>query len=301
MNGPAALAALVSEAFEGLVRARRMTILSVALIAISIGLVGAFFLVAENLRSVVETVRDESAVTVFLRPSSTEAERADLERLASATRLVTKMRRVSPEEARARFSTWWKSLGPAARSLPGNPFPASLEIELDPAVIGSAALPPFLKLLASHPAAEEVQFDVEWIRRLRGAVSLARMAGFVLALLSTLGAAFTITNVVRLTILLHRDEIEILRLVGAPEFLIRGPFLLGGLVQGLLGTGIALLLLWVVTRAVLAWIAATKNALLGVFAVRFLPASACLLLVAFGIAAGLLGGVVAVRRRNLAG
>ena len=171
MNRPAALAALVSEAFEGLARARRMTSLSVALIAISIGLVGAFFLVAENLKSVVETVRDDSTVTVFLKSSATEADRADLERLATETRLVARMRHVSPDEARARFSTWWKSLGPAARSLPGNPFPASLEMELDPAAVSSDALPPFLELLASHRAAEEVQFDVEWIRRLRGAVS----------------------------------------------------------------------------------------------------------------------------------
>jgi cell division transport system permease protein len=301
LNRPAAFAALVSEAFEGLIRARRMTSLSVMLIAISISLVGAFFLVAENLRSVVETVRDESTVTVFLKSSATDADRADLERLAKETHLVGQMRRVSPEDARARFSTWWKSLGPAARSLPGNPFPASIEMELDPAAVSSEALPPFLRLLAAHHATEEVQFDVEWIRRLRGAVSLARLTGVVLALLLTLGAAFTIANVVRLTILLHRDEIEILRLVGAPEFLIRGPYLLGGLVQGLLGALVALALLWAVTRAILAWVAATKNALLGVFAVRFLPASACLLLVAFGLAAGLLGGLLAVRRRNLAG
>ena len=214
MNRPAALAALVSEAFEGLVRARRMTGLSVALIAISIGLVGSFFLVAENLESVVETVRDESAVTVFLKSSATEADRADLERLAAETRLVVRMRRVSPEEARARFSKWWKSLGPAARSLPGNPFPASLEMELDPAAVASEALPPFLKLLASHRAAEEVQFDVEWIHRLRGAVSLARLSGAVLAVLLTLGAAFTIANVVSGIVLTSYREIGVMKAVG---------------------------------------------------------------------------------------
>jgi cell division transport system permease protein len=263
--------------------------------------VGAFFLVAENLRSVVETVRDESTVTVFLKSAATDADRADLERLATGTKLVTKLRRVSPDDARARFSTWWKALGPAARSLPGNPFPASVEMDLDPAAVASEALPPFLALLAAHRATEEVQFDVEWIRRLRGALALARLTGLVLAVLLTLGAAFTIANVVRLTILLHRDEIEILRLVGAPELLIRGPFLLGGLVQGFLGALVAVVLLWVVTRAVLAWIAATKNALLGVFAVRFLPASTCLMLLGFGLAAGLLGGILAARRRNLAG
>ena len=301
MKGTASLAALWSEAFEGLVRARRMTSLSIALIAISIGLVGAFFLVAENLRGVVETVRDESAVTVFLRPGVTDADRADLERVAKESRLVARMKRVTPEQARARFSDWWRSLAPAARTLPTNPFPESLELDLDPSALSSEAVPGFLKNLAAHRAVEEVQFDVEWIRRLRGAVQLAKAAGFVLAALLTLGAAFTIANVVRLTILLHRDEIEVLRLVGAPELLIRGPFVLGGLAQGLLGAALAVGGLWVVYRGVIAWVAATKNAFLGVFAVRFLPGQTSLLLLLFGLTAGVVGGLLAVRRKNLAG
>jgi cell division transport system permease protein len=295
------LGALWSETAESLVRARRMTSLSVALIAISIGLVGAFFLVAENLRGVVETVRDESAVTVFLRPGVTDADRADLERVTRDSRLVAKTKRVTPEQARARFSDWWRSLAPAARSLPTNPFPESLELELEPSAVSSEAVPGFLKNLAAHRAVEEVQFDVDWIRRLRGAVQLAKVAGLVLAALLTLGAAFTIANVVRLTILLHRDEIEILRLVGAPELLIRGPFVLGGLAQGLLGAALAVAGLWLVYRGVIAWVAATKNAFLGVFAVRFLPGSTSLLLLAFGVAAGVAGGLLAVRRKNLAG
>lgn len=301
MKGAVSLVALWSETAESLVRARRMTSLSVALIAISIGLVGAFFLVAENLRGVVETVRDESAVTVFLRPGATDADRADLERVARDSRLVAKTKRVTPEQARARFSDWWRSLAPAARSLPTNPFPESLELELEPSAVASEAVPGFLKNLAAHRAVEEVQFDVDWIRRLRGAVQLAKIAGFVLAALLTLGAAFTIANVVRLTILLHRDEIEILRLVGAPELLIRGPFVLGGLAQGLLGAALAVGGLWLVYRGVIAWVAATKNAFLGVFAVRFLPGSTSLLLLAFGVAAGVAGGLLAVRRKNLAG
>jgi cell division transport system permease protein len=301
VKGTASLAALVTEALEGLLRARRMTSLSVALIAISIGLVGAFFLVAENLRGVVETVRDESAVTVFLRPGVSDADRADLERVARDSRLVAKMKRVTPEQARARFSDWWRSLAPAARSLPTNPVPESLELDLEPSALSSEAVPGFLRNLAAHRATEEVQFDVDWIRRLRGAVQLAKAAAFVLAALLTLGAAFTIANVVRLTILLHRDEIEILRLVGAPELLIRGPFVLGGLLQGLCGAALAVAALWLVYRAVIAWVAATKNAFLGVFAVRFLPGGTSLLLLLFGLMAGVVGGLLAVRRRNLAG
>ena len=260
---------------------------------------GAFFLVAENLRSVVETVRDESTVTVFLKSTSTEADRADLERLVKETRLVTKIRRVSPEDARARFSTWWKSLGPAARSLPGNPFPASIEMELEPAAVSSEALPPFLALLAAHRATEEVQFDVEWIRRLRGAVALARLRGSSSRSSSRSGrrsrsrtscgsrSSSTGTRSRSCGSSARRSSSSAARSSSA------------GSCRGSSGPPSRSLVLWIVTRAVLAWVAATKNALLGVFAVRFLPAPTCLMLVAFGLAAGLLGGVLAVRRRNL--
>ena len=300
MKRVSSAAALVSEAVSGLVRAGRMTVLSVGMIAVSIFLVGVFFFLAENLKGVVETARTESAVTVFLKSGVTEADRADLEALAKRSGLVAAVRRVSAEEARGRFAGWWKSLSQAAASLPTNPFPESIELDLAPGAAASEAVPPFLKLLAGHRATEEVQFDVEWIRRLRGIVRLVRLGGIVLAVLLALGAAFTIANVVRLTILLHRDEIQILRLVGAPEVLIRGPFLLGGLVQGLLGGLVALGLLAVLYRLLVGYVAATENALLGVFIVRFLPPETAAWLVGGGVLAGLLGGAVAVRR-NLEG
>ncbi len=302
MTRPAlGLAALLDEAVTGLWRARRLTLVSVAQIAVSIFLVGAFFLAAENLRGVVDAVREETVVTVFLRPDVTEEQRAGLEKLAAESRLVAAVRRVTPEEARARFARSWESLAEAARSLPTNPFPETMELDLLKDAVGSGALPGFLKLLAGRPGVEEVQFDVEWIRRLRGAVALVRVGGIAVGLALALGAAFTIANVVRLTILLHRDEIEILRLVGAPEVLIRGPFLLGGLAQGLAGGLVALGLLLASFQLLLRYVAATHNLLLSVFVVRFLTPSVAALLVGGGLLAGAVGGAVAVRRKHFAG
>ena len=294
-----ALVALVDEAFSGLWRARRMTALSILQISVSLFLVGAFFLAAENLRSVVETVRDETAVTVFLREGTTEEQKAALEDFARSSHLVARTRRVTPEQARERFAVTWKPLAAAAATLPGNPFPETFEMDLLRDGVSSPSLPSFLSLLQTRPGVEEVQLDVEWIRRLRGVVVLVAAGGGAVGVLLVLGAAFTIANVVRLTILLHRDEIDVLRLVGTPEMLIRGPFLLGGMAQGFVGALLALGALRLFFEGLLRWVAATQNVLLGVFVVRFLPAGPAAGLVAGGLLAGFLGGALAVRRKNL--
>lgn len=299
MRQGAALASLLDEALSGLWRARKMTVVSIFQISFSLFLVGLFLLAAENLGGVVDTLREETAVTVFLRAGTDEAATAALERTALDSKLVARARRVSPEEARGRFARSFASLAGAAGTLSGNPFPASVELDLVPGAITSGALRPFLANLAASPAVEEVQFDVDWVRRLRGVVRLLAASGSAAGLLLALGAAFTIANVVRLTILLHRDEIEILRLVGAPEILIRGPFLLGGVLQGLLGGLVALGLLGVAFRALLLFVASTENVLLAVFVVRFLSPSTCGLLVLGGVLAGLLGGTIASRRGHV--
>jgi cell division transport system permease protein len=295
----AAFRALLDEAVAGLVRAKRITAVSVLVIAVSLFLVGAFLLLAENLRPLTETVRGETAITVFLRSGATQADREELSRMARESRLVASVRHVTADEARARFSSWWRSLSSAARTLPSNPFPESLELTLYPDTASSAALPGLLSNLTGHRAAEEIQFDVEWIRRLRGALRVARGFGAGLAVVLVLGAAFTIANVVRLTILLHREEIDILRLVGAPEFLIRGPFLVGGLLQGLAGGLLALALLGLFFRILLWWGARAPENVVALLGLRFLPLSIAALLVGGGICAGLLGGAVAVSRRNV--
>jgi cell division transport system permease protein len=293
------LSTLVDEALSGLVRARRMTVASVLVIAVSLVLVGAFLLAAENLKGLAEAVRGETAVTVFLRSKATDADREEISRIARDSRLASSVRRVTPDEARSRFSSWFRSLAPAAASLPSNPFPESLEIVLAEGAASSSALPGLLSNLAAAGGAEEVQFDVEWVRRLRAAVGVARAAGGALAVVLVLGAAFTIANVVRLTILLHREEIEVLRLVGAPEFLIRGPFVVGALIQGLLGGALALGLLLLGYRALLLWGARGGENVAALLGLRFLPLEASGVLVGLGVVAGLLGGLFAVRRRNV--
>ncbi len=299
MRHSSAFAALLDEAVGGLWRARRMVLLSVFQIAVSIYLVGVFLLFAENMNGVTETVRNESAVTVFLKPATPETEKQAVEEMARKSHFVENMRRVSKDDARKRFLSSWHSLARAADTIDTNPFPETIEIDLMHDAVSSPSLPGFLERLSQNPGVDDVQFDVEWIRRLRGIVTLVQTAGGFLGLVLAFGTAFTIANVVRLTILLHQDEIEILRLVGAPELLIRGPFVLGAIVQGFLGGILAVLLLAGSFHSVIEFVERTQNAFLGVFVVRFVPPLAWGGLILGGAFAGLFGGLAAVRRKNM--
>ena len=117
--------------------------------------------------------------------------------------------------------------------------------------------------------------------------------------LALLGAAVvTIASVIRLTAFLYRDEIAVMRMVGATELYIRGPFFFEGLIQGFLGGALALLGLY---GAFVTLNPRDATVFLGSALVeRFLPWPMILALLGVGTLAGLLGAVISLRRENLA-
>src|SRR5207237_10472886 len=122
--------------------------------------------------------------------------------------------------------------------LSGNPLPPSLE------VTPRTALPPSaVRLLAARleklPGVQEVDYGREWLDKLEALGRGLRVFGAG-ALFTVLGAALlVVANTIRLAVYARRDEIEIMKLVGATDGYVRGPLLLGGALQGLLGGALA--------------------------------------------------------------
>jgi cell division transport system permease protein len=108
-------------------------------------------------------------------------------------------------------------------------------------------------------------------------------------------AALTVANVVRLAAYSRRDEIEIMKLVGAPLTFIRGPFVAEGVLQGGLGALLAIALLWAGFVAARARYGTLASEALGMGSISFLPLQTSLLLVLGGMLLGCLGGLVVAR------
>ncbi len=127
--------------------------------------------------------------------------------------------------------------------------PAVIEITVAPAHRARrAALIARLTALPAFAAADAVDDGADLVARLERLRGLARAAGAVMAALALLAVVFIISNTIRLTLYARREELEILRLVGATDAFIRAPCAIEGAVQGAAGAAAATLALWALTR-----------------------------------------------------
>lgn len=291
-----ALAYFVREAALSLRRSWKVSLLAVLTIATSLFVGGLFLLLAHNLALSARAWRGDARIVAYLAPEAAEGVAEELAAWLRGQSVVGEVRVVGGAEARARLRQGFPSLADVLEAPGGPELPTSVEVAL-PASASRAAGGALADALRSRPGVEVVDDDRDWLDRLELWVAMGRVAGLALGGVLLAAAVFTIYSVLRLTAHLYREEITVMRLVGATELLIRGPFVLEGLFQGLLGGGVALgalCLLYAVARRAAPGLVA--DLLLG----RFLPASSAAALVAVGAVAGLTGALLSLRREVVA-
>lgn len=277
------------EASLNLVRGWKVSFLAVLTIAVSLFLGGVFLLVATNLSARVGQWRSEARLLLYLDPEAPETAVEELEALVREPSWVTAVERISAEQARQRFR----------RQLPGladlvDELPPSLEVSYRLEAADDPAFGAWVERLRASPASDSVDDDRDWLAQLEAVTRLARWIGLILGTVLLGAAVFTIASVIRLTAYLYRDEISIMRLVGATEFFIRGPFWVEGLLQGLLGGLVALGGLAAVYRLLLQ--GGDPSLVRSMLSMRFLSPAESAAVVLLGGLAGLAGAVVSLRR-----
>ena len=296
MNLLQALAYFFGEAAVSLKRSWKVSLLAVVTITVSLTVGGGVLLAASGLAARVDEWRRDARLVVYLDADAAATERDDLLARLAAAPWAVRVERVGAEEAAARFRRAFPSLADLVAD-GGTELPESVELLPAPGT-EPEALDAWTAEVAAHPAAEAVEDDRRWLGELDAVIAVGRGAGLLLGAVLLGAAVFTIASVVRLTAFLYQDEIDVMRLVGATEFYIRGPFYAEGILQGVLGGTIAAAALaggfrLLAARAgdtVAAWLVAGEPL------VGWREAA---LLVALGAAAGLTGALLSLRREDL--
>ena len=281
------------EALVSLWRGRQSGLLSTVTIAVALFVLGGFLLVTSNLDRLSAEWGRAAEMSVYLTDEATTAERAEIEAVLVSGPIVVGREYVSKADAVARFKRTFGDLSSAIDGLGANPLPASYEVRLQTGPAARAGLDELGARLRLMAGVADVRYDRQWLDRLLGAIAIVRGIGLALGSVLTIAAALTVANVVRLALYARRAEVDIMRLVGAPQVYVRGPFVMEGVLQGGIGATLALVALAAGFFALRARYLAPLASSINLSSVQFLPVAPCVLLVVGGMVVGCLGGLVA--------
>jgi len=281
---------LTREALLSFRRAPLLSALSVTTIAFSLFTVGLFGLVALNLRQALRGLEERVEIVGFvLRGTPSEAIAVATQDI-SAFPEVKDVSYVSEEEALQRARNELVEFRDAYRDLQVNPLPASIEVRLRDGFRDAATVERVAQRLRGFGFIDDVRYGREWVQKLDYLRNITGLVGLVIGLAFAAVAVVIIGVTIRLTILQRAREISIMRLVGATNWFIRGPFLLEGALKGLLGGFLSLVLCY-------AGYLLFRDKSGGTFAgLLFFEPQHMVVIVIFGVLLGLAGSLVSVGR-----
>ena len=269
--------------------------LTILVIAVALALPACMYLLLDNLQAVTEKWDDTGQITLFLDSDSSEAEIGKLREQLATLEEIESIRYVSAEQALAEFRSLSK-LEYLIEGLEENPLPPTLTLTPFEQAKQAGHLDRLVQELGTFAQVEQVQLDMQWLQRLQAITVVVHSAIMMLGITLAISVLLVVGNSIRLDIENRREEIEVAKLIGATNRFVRRPFLYGGMWYGLLGGGLALLLVLLVMYV----IEAPAQHLIGLynsnFELIFPDLRQGLALVATSIVLGLLGSWLAVGR-----
>ncbi|MBT8450373.1 MAG: permease-like cell division protein FtsX [Deltaproteobacteria bacterium] len=283
----------IVRARRGLREERRLYVVAVTSLAVAFICLGATLLGVTNLDAAATRWGQSGRITVFLKDGADAQDVAQLGVVLEGLADVQEVTHITPSQARNSFLEE-ADVGADLSALPPDVFPASLEITLVSGVTRERS-ESIASRLAEFRAVSDVESYGAWFQKLDQLLWGARMLAVSLALLVMFCVVAVIGNTIRLAVARRRQEIEVMKLCGATNGFVRGPFVLEGMFQGFASALLAVLALLVGYLVLHEPVDSTLAALTG-SRVVFLGAWTLVALLVGGALIGAIGSAVSVRR-----
>ncbi len=245
----------IQQGFKNIARNSMFSLASMATMAACIFMFGIFYILVFNVNSMVQTAEESVAITVFfdegISDSRIQAIGEDIQKRTEVREIIF----VSAEEAWESFKTdYFQGNEEFAEGFSDNPLAnsANFEIYLKD-VSQQSGLVSYLESIDGVRSVKQSQVVAETLTEFNKILSIIS-AGIISILLCV--AIFLINNTVAVGISVRKEEIAIMKLIGATDFLVRAPFIVEGVVIGLVGAAIPLGLLFVLYDQVVTRVAA---------------------------------------------
>ncbi len=229
----------IIEALIGMRRSSVMMLIAIATVSVSLVVFGLFLLLTVNISHLTNFMSDKLEIRVFLKENLTPNEINVFQESIAKLNGVREVTFISKNQAFKMLKESYANIQ-FDDLLEQNPLPNSIRVKLN----DNSNIQNVAQTLRDHTYyAEDVQYGGIVAERIQVVSQIIRVAGIVLVGLLSLATLLIVFNTIRLTILARTNEITIMHLVGATEGFIKGPFLVEGLIMGLLGAVLAIVFL----------------------------------------------------------
>ena len=285
----------IGQGIKSLFRNGWYSIASVATITACLFLFGMFYTIIVNFQHMVRSAEEGVSVTVFFKEGTSEDEIQVLKAEVEKRPEVSKVDFQTADEAWDSFKKQY--LGDYAGGFPDNPLEGDDNLQIYMKNVSQQAnLVTYLEsvnIVREVKRSEVTAMTLSAVNRLITLIS----AGVILVLLGV--SIFLISNTVTIGIEIRRNEIEIMKYVGAGDFIVRGPFVIEGMLIGLIGSLIPLALIYVLYGEVVEYFS-SKFSILSMFLQFYSPAvifqKLMPITLGVGVGIGILGSLSSVRR-----
>jgi len=285
-----------SNAFINITRNKLINFLSLGIIAFTLLIFGLFNYITFSIDKMTQDFSRSIKAIFYFHEGVSQGDIDQLISRAKENLLVKNVIYSSKSQAEIDFSRQFPELKYILSEFNESPFPASIEIEFKPEYTLDTKIISFIEEIEKTNIVESKQVNVDWARKMIAFKKFISVVGMFLSLILIFVSVFIIFNVIKLNIFYRKDEIHVLRLVGATDWYIKFPFIIEGGILGFCGSILAGGLLFGILKLFPAYAAYMYEIVKGMIDFENIPLHIFLQLIGLGTLIGLFSSYVSSRQ-----
>ena len=234
----------LKEALEGIKANKETYLITIGTTAVSMSILGIFLIVYFNVQGMVKKWRENFQVVVYLQDNITKKDMEKLKSYFSFIQGIDEYLYVSKDQALKKFRKRLARNQTILDSLDVNPLPASFELKFKKKYRHYEKIKSIAEDVNKFKGIESLEFGEGWLERIETMLFFLKFIFLAVGGLICVGIILIISNAIKLSLYARKDEIEIMQLVGATDWFIKGPFLFEGILQGFFGAVLSLIILY---------------------------------------------------------
>lgn len=285
----------VRQALQQIWRNKGMSTASVFAITAMLLILGLFFVITVNINLFTEMLKNNyNEVEVFLNDDVKKSDAEDIMKKIDAEPGVKSSAYRSKTEAMKIMKARWGENSYLLDSLGDNPLPSSIVVTVD----SMSTADNVIKMVKGTDGVEDVKYYQDTVKKLTKITNFLKLAAMIIMVFLIIVSIVVVSNTIKLTVFARAKEIEIMKYIGATNWFIRGPFLIEGILIGVISSAVSAVATFFIYREIISLVGKQFMTIMSspLVPAGYLSVNLILIFLAIGVSIGACGSIVSMRK-----